>query len=273
MALLREICEVHGHTVSIIMYAAHMRSVCGCAIYKLQRDWYIRHVHSELLPCNDRSCASVAVDPSYAPGHLAFTRSRDGGRPLLPIAAVLALCAAVTNGYSCTTFCLILIVLISVLNMASVASGLLAAGGPPMSQRSLPLDELNILFVKFLEQQSYDVPSEGENIIHATVSKANSRDSSSYLSVSSSVKRKSKKVTRRLCKSSGSDANDPSMEVEINHEKLVIQRDSPTFPALFVIKMTAAVPKQTTIRVKNFLAIGTKPSLHQLTLAISPSRI
>ncbi|GBP36321.1 hypothetical protein EVAR_22453_1 [Eumeta japonica] len=74
------------------------------------------------------------------------------------------------------------------------------------------------------------------------------------------VKRKSRKVARRQRKNSSSDESDPTMEVELNHGKKLVHRDSPTSSANSVTKTTIAAPKQTIVGVKSSSATGTKPS-------------
>ncbi|GBP42659.1 hypothetical protein EVAR_87210_1 [Eumeta japonica] len=185
---------------------------------------------------------------------------------------------------------------ISEQTMANVARGPAAAGGSQKSKMSLPMGELKTLFIKFLKQQGYEVPDEFINIIDAAVNKISSRDSSSRMSVCSGgkcsssaiysddepiseksdntlkgsdeeaadsfkiVKRKSRKVARRQRKNSSSDESDPTMEVELNHGKKLVHRDSPASPYNSVTKTTIAAPKQTIVGVKSSSATGTKPS-------------
>ncbi|GBP26860.1 hypothetical protein EVAR_16440_1 [Eumeta japonica] len=161
--------------------------------------------------------------------------------------------------------------------------------GPPRSQKSLPTGELNILFIKFLKQQGYeDISyfSKIENVLDVAVSRVNSRDPSLCLSACTSGKRsssaissddgsisdksdstikgsgnkatdffkllkRSRKVACRLRKSSNSDSNDSSMEVENNFKKPVIHKESPASSALSLTKKTIPAPKRSTVGVKN----------------------
>ncbi|GBP44860.1 Nucleic-acid-binding protein from transposon X-element [Eumeta japonica] len=134
---------------------------------------------------------------------------------------------------------------------------------------SLPMGELKALFITSLKQQGYEVPVEFNNFINAAVSKISSRDSSPCMSVCGGkrssnaissdeepiseksdntlkgsdeeaansfkiVKRKSRKAARRQRKNStknnSSDESDPTMEVELNHVKKLVHRDSPASP-------------------------------------------
>ncbi|GBP82208.1 RNA-directed DNA polymerase from mobile element jockey [Eumeta japonica] len=184
--------------------------------------------------------------------------------------------------------------------MANVAPGPAAAGGSQKSQMSLPMGELKALFITFLKQQGYEVPVEFNNFINAAVSKISSRDSSPCMSVCSGgkrsssaissdeepiseksdntlkgsdeeaansfkiVKRKSRKVARRQLKNStknnSSDESDPTMEVELNHVKKLVHRDSPASPDKSVTKTTIVAPKQSIVGVKTPPATGSKPS-------------
>ncbi|GBP88910.1 hypothetical protein EVAR_67381_1 [Eumeta japonica] len=74
------------------------------------------------------------------------------------------------------------------------------------------------------------------------------------------VKRKSRKVARWLRKNSSSHESDFNGEVELNHKKSVIHRDSPASSDHFATKMTIVHPKQRTVGVKTSPATGTKTS-------------
>ncbi|GBP26344.1 Nucleic-acid-binding protein from transposon X-element [Eumeta japonica] len=180
--------------------------------------------------------------------------------------------------------------------MASVAPGPPAARGAARP-RQLPLGEIKSLFIKFLEQQGYAVPQEADDLLDDVVSvntrqnrsqspcpsvASSGKRSSSAISseegsdqsdttikgsdedgrpfLSSTSKRKLKKVARRQRKNNGSRSSNSDMEVEIRQEKLTNNLDSPASPDPHSTQTTVTAPAQATVGVNVTKKAGSLPA-------------
>ncbi|GBP24885.1 hypothetical protein EVAR_14219_1 [Eumeta japonica] len=97
--------------------------------------------------------------------------------------------------------------------MTSFVPGPSKAGGLQSSQKSLPMGKLKNIFIRFLEQQEYEVLAAIENVLNAAVLRVNRRDSSPCLSACSSSSYKETADSFKIVKEKKQESHPPVAQV------------------------------------------------------------